>query len=214
MMPVEEDFKIAAGCAACCLCKGASYQSYPHSHLGMLGAPIVIVAQNPGVITPAVARQPEVRWLKTVADLDVEEKGQLLYFAYLFSFLPSRANAVFSSWFGSDWLVSGEFMYTNAVRCRTKNNARPSEEMKGNCHRTWTAPLVNVETTKAVITIGSFAASAVLGAKWRRRTSWYKIASHPALGLVLPLQHYASRSLDPVLTRKAIKQLRRKVDGR
>jgi uracil-DNA glycosylase len=67
-----------------------------------------------------------------------------------------------SQLFGPGWLDSGTYLYTNAVRCRTEDNAVPSTEMKASCG-TWTRMLLDRPSVKGVVFIGRLAVEQVLG---------------------------------------------------
>jgi uracil-DNA glycosylase len=154
---------LMAKCARCTACRGAGYQTPPMLGLGSFGAPILIVAQNPGEIN----QNDELRLaFAGLVETAIREEwgndiiGRTSAAFYRADFEDTIQHLRMSRAFGRDWLSSGLFYYTNAVRCRTEFNGTPSKEMSGNC-LTWTKILS--ANRSVIVTLGSVASEQVWG---------------------------------------------------
>ena len=176
-------------CALCRQCEGAAYQSPPVLSLGPIDAPIVILAQNPGEIHS----DDKFRLAMAAAMLPIaseEASGAFLQAWYMADYLTSGSASVMSRVLGTGWLSSGRYLYTNAVRCRTPGNKRPSREMIDACS-TWTRKLFFAHKRDGVILLGALAAEQLLG-KLADKISAGEYKHHPRFGLVLRLSHPAT----------------------
>jgi uracil-DNA glycosylase len=121
------------GCSACTQCEGAAYQLPPFLYAGSSTPTVLVMAQNPGEI--------KEDWRLDLSKLiDEKTTGETLKTIYDIDFITSHGHKQMTKIFGDTWLTNGKFMYTNAVRCRTKDNAPPSNEMIENC-LAWTYQL-------------------------------------------------------------------------
>jgi uracil-DNA glycosylase len=176
-------------CALCRQCDGAAYQSPPALSLGPDDAPIVIIAQNPGEIhSDDKFRLAMADAMLTVAS--EETSGTFLRAWYSADYLTSGSAATMTKVLGDDWLRSGRYLYTNAVRCRTPGNNKPSREMIDACS-TWTRKVFFAHKRDGVILLGALAAEQLLG-KLASKISVGEYKHHPVLGLVLRLSHPAT----------------------
>lgn len=107
----------------------------PFLYAGSSDPKILIIAQNPGEIGSGDTWRPI---LSKYAD-SIKSANELKVI-YDIDFVTSHGHTAMESIFGEDWLMSGDFMYTNAVRCRTPGNASPSDQMIDNCMG-WTSQL-------------------------------------------------------------------------
>lgn len=134
-------------CHKCRACTGAAFQASPILAIGELDAPILIVAQNPGVFDTDTHAEFQQRWE------EAETADEHLVLGYL-DFAGTKADSTFAKVFGRGWLESGKFCYTNAIRCRTPNNEAPSNQMRYNCND-WTQLLL--PKRKIVVVVGAVA---------------------------------------------------------
>ena len=151
-------------CAYCRKCEGAAFQSIPHFMCGNKFGKYLIVAQNPGEMSKDPSRMFFSKLLNEyVASHKENELGpeseEFFKMWYEWDFGTSYGATKFAEIFGKDWLQSGDFCYTNAVRCRTPNNAYPSEEMIVNC-KVFAKQLLYGRDL--VILVGKLAASQIL----------------------------------------------------
>jgi uracil-DNA glycosylase family 4 len=162
------------------VCDGAAYQTPPTLYAGNHNAPIIALGQNPGQIKKSDhARQ---RWMKIFEAL--------------------------AAIFGKDWLFKGDIMWSNAVRCRTLDNARPANEMVDAC-KTWTDRLIAEK--KGIIMVGGVAKHQIMGAE-TGKLEWGAPKKHPRLGYILAIKHYSAwRGNDTKLYKDAVKRLKERV---
>lgn len=140
------------GCFNCRLCVGAAYQLPPFLFAGSDHPNVLVVAQNPGEIGGG-----KEDWRFDLGKL-ASDDPTVLKTLYDIDFITSHGHNQMSMIFGDGWLTSGEFMYTNAVRCRTPKNARPSDEMITNCSGwTMTLPVTPVIVLMGRVAVEQFA---------------------------------------------------------
>lgn len=190
-------------CAACRVCEGAAYQAVPSLYAGYFSAPVLVIAQNPGEIKP----NDKLRLL-TADQLKRETEAFVSDVAfwswYMWDFGTSYGCKTLERIFGKDWLTSGTYVYTNAVRCRTKGNATPSLEMKATC-RFWTTEMI--KDRKAIVLIGKLAAEQLLAGD-ASSISFGEIKKHKWYGHVLYIPHYSAwKHGDDVRFRNLVKKL-------
>lgn len=158
-MDSKQTFLDCAQCEAC----GRPYQSIPPFAAGSMTAPIVVLAQNPGAIHDDDRfRLAMAETITAVVYAKWNISSDAIRAWYYADFVSSRGFAILSSIFGNGWLSldSGMFLYSNAVRCRTKDNAMPPKTMMKAC-AVWTRMILDRPETRAVITIGALAAQQV-----------------------------------------------------
>lgn len=178
---------LSVGCAGCKVCEGAGYQTPPVLYAGNPDAKIIAIGQNPGEIK--AADRDRQFWMDAFKRMDVKDVASILPAWYQWDFGTSPGHRHMASVFGSpSWLLDGGIMWTNAVRCRTKNNASPSDAMVTACN-VWTESLL--EGKKAIILVGNVARSQVLGVD-APKLEWGIPRKHPRFGLVLAIKHYAA----------------------
>jgi uracil-DNA glycosylase len=140
------------GCNGCRLCEGAAYQLPPFLFAGSSNPTVLVIAQNPGEIGS------DDKWRLQLSAL-VEEgaTAEAIKTVYDVDFVTSHGHAQMSKIFGEGWLTNGKFMYTNAVRCRTKDNLSPQPDMVANCMG-WTAqlPLPNIVVLMGKVAMRQF----------------------------------------------------------
>lgn len=120
----------------CMLCRSCGLKA-AHRTWPLLGyfppeAKILVIGQN-----PAEPKIMEEFWeFREKFHLKESETDPLDYLIWYEGWLKkSMMVKALNSFFGTDWIFSGNFAVTNAVRCRTVNNTRPSELMTDNCER-------------------------------------------------------------------------------
>jgi uracil-DNA glycosylase len=119
---------------------------------------IIIIAQNPGEIKGESWRNLLANEMNKAPQ--TQECGALMKSLYRLDFESSHGYDVMSKVFGEHWL--DDWLYTNAVRCRTKGNAVPSQAMIDTCD-TWTRILTTRRKARCVVFIGSIATGQFLG---------------------------------------------------
>jgi len=174
--------KLTERCFSCHKCEGAQFQTPPAFGISRGNEPILIVAQNPGEIrVQDIDRQ---WWLEHFKHTQLNAKAFSLW--YEWDFITSNGYTRFCDILGPNWLYSGHFAYTNAVRCRTHANQSPSDEMVQNCK----AFTLNLMTDRrALILVGRVAATQVLGDK---PFEWGQIIPLVRKKFVLPIKHYSA----------------------
>lgn len=178
---------LAVGCADCKVCEGAGYQTPPVLYAGNPNAKVIAIGQNPGEIK--ATDQDRQFWMTALSRMDAKDVASILPAWYQWDFGTSPGHNHMASVFGSSaWLLNGEVMWTNAVRCRTKNNASPPEAMITACN-VWTEALL--EGRKAVIMVGNVARQQVLGSE-AAKLEWGVPRKHPRFGMVMAIKHYAA----------------------
>lgn len=176
-------------CALCRQCDGAAYQSPPSLFAGSLTAKIVVVGQNPGEIHDT--DKFRLAMGEEMLRLCNENNAGKFFEAWYRADYGSSGNAkMLSEIFGNDWLNSEKFLYTNAVRCRTKANATPGEDMVVACN-TWTRKLLFASKRSGVVLLGNIAASQLLG-KHVDKLPVNSVRRHPRYGVLLRLPHPAT----------------------
>lgn len=176
--------ELYAQCAACRVCSGAAYQSVPVlGHGPSITAPILGIGQNPGIFDRA--KDPDHGWWADAAQLGEPRVVEL--FAQ-WSFERSAGCKSLAAVFGKDWLSKRLIYWTNAVRCRTPENASPSEEMQTSC-ALWTNKLL--AGRKAVVVMGAVARAQLFG-EHADQLEWGKLRFNKKLGVhVMAMRHYA-----------------------
>ena len=199
-------YKLAEGCAQCRVCEGAAYQTPPVLFAGHPDASIIAIGQNPGEIkTTDIARR---QWMHIFDKVSIDIVYPAMPAWYLWDFYGSPGYARLSKVFGKKWLFDGIMMWTNAVRCRTPKNAKPSKEMMDTCN-TWTQQLL--EGRKAIIMVGAAARWQVLG-KEAKKLEWGVPKKHPRLGFILAIRHYSTwKGEDASLYKEAVKRVRDRI---
>lgn len=172
-------------CAICRLCEGAAHLSSPVlGHGRQLNAPILAVAQNPGVFSP---EDIDHVWWSAYADASKDTSVWQAYATWTVE--RSTCYSQMARVFGDGWLETGAVYWTNAVRCRTPDNARPSDEMLATC-KLYTEKLM--KDRKAIIAVGAVARAQLFGDK-SELLPWGVVKRHPDLGaIVLAIKHYAA----------------------
>mgnify|MGYP005816412539 CR=1 FL=1 len=157
--------QLFTNCSRCGICAGSRLQAPPMLYLGDINAPILVIAQNPGWIADNDSfRLASGRAMLKLSGLEGDDAiiGAAQKAWYEADFTTSHAYGAIESICGKDWLNSGRYLYTNAVRCRTNGNETSSKEMKTSC-ATWTRMLLDRPSVKGVIFIGRLAVEQVLG---------------------------------------------------
>jgi hypothetical protein len=192
------------GCALCKDCEGAGFLQPPDWYAGSFSAPILIMAQNPGTFNPTTSPHLDKLVGKMWSTLnDGTATPGLIKSSYQWMFSLSKAAKFFAELVGDPkWLTSGRFIYTNAVRCCTPNNQRPSAQMQENCKQ-WTRPLLRSSHRKAFILVGTVARDQVLSDK----SPWNVPLSRGDKHLIC-IKHYAALR-STVETDEAISAVRR-----
>lgn len=194
----------SVSCANCQVCDGSRWLQPPDWYCGVFSAPVLIMGQNPGQFhpetSPHLAKLVKGMW-------DSLEDGTAtpgsIKAAYQWMFSLSKAAKFFAELVGDPkWLTSGRFIYTNAVRCCTPNNQRPSAQMQENCKQ-WTRPLLRSSHRKAFILVGTVARDQVLSDK----SPWNVPLSRGDKHLIC-IKHYAALR-STVETDEAISAVRR-----
>jgi uracil-DNA glycosylase len=161
-----------------------------------MGAPIVVLAQNPGEIKTEDTFRLAMAHQLQLAVRDADVTGDAVEAWYYADFKTSHGHEVISKVLGPGWLESGLYLYSNAVRCRTKENAMPPDEWMHAC-KLWTNVLLRRPETRAVITIGQLAAKQLFEketlppigkAVINKKTGW----------IVLALPHYVKWTIKTV----------------
>lgn len=150
---------LTTSCAKCAMCANSRYQAPPALYAGPFDAPVLVVAQNPGEI-----KEKHRLELADAAHIEAASRADpnVIRFWYDYDFKTSNGFRSLASIFGPDWLSTGQYVFTNSVRCRTKGNEAPSTEMVDSC-ASWTRQLV--DGRKAVIVVGAVARGQLLGAE-------------------------------------------------
>lgn len=176
-------------CATCRVCSGAAHQTPPVLGVFSDTAKYLVIAQNPGEIkSNDRCRQ---WWIDEFnGGLDVSN----IKLFYEWDFMTSGAYNAFSEIFGDGWLRSGEFSYTNAVRCRTPKNAAPSQDMIDAC-KTYTRSVILMTGITRIITVGHISTEVMVG----KAFTWGKITQRGSMR-VMPIMHYAAPSYDKLQT--------------
>lgn len=173
------------GCSECRLCKGAAYQMPPFLYAGSGDPSILVIAQNPGEIGSDDKWRPKLQ--KYAFSLDSAVALKVLYDV---DFITSHGYEMMEKIFGEGWFLTGKFMYTNAVRCRTPKNGTPSSEMISNC-MSWTAQL---PLPPLVVLMGSIARKQFCEMVKKPELDVYKIVKlkreQPVRVMTIP--HYAA----------------------
>lgn len=182
-MKLSDVDTLSATCAMCRVCPNSAYQTYPVLGITQGDEPILVIAQNPGEIK--VTDSQRMWWVERF----IREKmdPHVMTGWYRWDFETSHGYGQFARVFGTDWLDSGKFAYTNSVRCRTPKNERPDDKMLEAC-KTYTHQLS--EGRKAIIYVGTLAAQLIperLNAKLK-----IGVPVKSRDGLILKIPHYAA----------------------
>lgn len=179
------NYSLFGTCATCRVCAGAGHQGHSMLAAGNPDAPIVIVAQNPGEAKSD--DKMRLRLLKVFAD-EATPTSQLARAVYNVDFSTSYGCKMLGSLLGDDWLDDPRFLFTNAVRCRTAGNTKPSDEMIEKCS-VWTRQIVIGR--KGLILMGSVAKEQVLGEE-AADLPFGEMRKHKTYGVVLSIMHYSA----------------------
>lgn len=177
-------------CAACDVCKGAGYQVAPLLYAGNESAKIVAVAQNPGEMsdTKQIAFMNAITSMVGDPEMDEATLCRALYNVYHIDFTMSSMYATMTKAFGDGWLL--DVTYTNAVRCRTPKNEKPSDEMMWAC-QVWSRKLIERPNVKGVILLGAFARAQLFPGMEDKLGFFTLRRNGPTGRLVLTLPHPA-----------------------
>lgn len=178
-----------AKCALCRKCIGAAFQCVPVFMCGASAGRFLVIGQNPSSATPIQKDELYLfslinNHLKNSNSSDVsisDDKWIRLLHQYEFGISYGRKRL--DSIFGEEWLESGKYAYTNAVRCRTPEKVSPSTEMIENC-RKFTTHLIYGRD--AVFFIGTVARSQYFSEDPDK--DW---VIDPKLGLCVFIKHYS-----------------------
>lgn len=200
-------YDIAEGCASCDVCEGSGYQTPPVLFAGNPDAPLLAIGQNPGEMKESDVNR--MAWMHMMEGM-IPDKilFPFMPFWYQWDFTTSPGYKRLSKVFGNKWVEEGLIAWTNAVRCRTPDNASPPKQMIEACF-SWTQQLL--EGRKGVIFVGAVARLQVLKER-HLRLPWGVPKKHPRLGLILAIKHYSAWSGDDEATyREAVKLVKKKV---
>lgn len=173
------------GCTQCRLCEGAAYQLPPFLFAGSETPEILVIAQNPGEIGD------KDKWRLSMGKLLPLADPAAAKILYDLDFITSHGHNQMAKIFGEEWLTNGKFMYTNAVRCRTKDNLSPQPEMVNNCMN-WTSQL---PIPRVVVLMGNVAMRQFSNmVKKPELTAWriVKMKREGEIVHVLTIPHYAA----------------------
>lgn len=133
---------LARSCRECPL---SGYQTPPITFAGYFQSPYLVIGQNPGEIRPT-------DWGRlSLAKLMKKEWHPARYTAlYHHDFETSRGAHAMGSIFGTDWINSGEFCFTNVVLCRTKGNVKPSDDSLEACIEHNISPFIDLWTANGI----------------------------------------------------------------
>jgi uracil-DNA glycosylase len=199
---------LALGCASCRVCEGAAYQTPPVFYAGGPNAPILAVGQNPGEFK--ITDKDRMVWSELFKKADPQDVASLMPLWYQWDFSTSPGYHRLEQVFGLDWLTEGIVMWSNAVRCRTKNNAVPEPQMIESC-KVWTNSLL--DDRKAIIMVGNLAKHQVLGSE-ASMLDWGAPRKHPRLGIIMAIKHYSAwEASDAATYSEAFQRIRSKVVG-
>lgn len=114
-----------AECLNCTKC-WIPYQTRPMPGIFVPGSRLLFVGQNPAVMR---YEEEKEEYFHAVTDEEVMEW-------YKRWFLRSNAyRTIGERYLWPGWLEDGSFSFTNAVRCRTIDNAKPMPWVEDNCKR-------------------------------------------------------------------------------
>lgn len=127
-----DDQIITRQIVTCTKCPISTLQTPPVPFIGELDAPILVMAQNPGIIRPQ-----DFPGLQIAEQMrEAYAKGDYTAVAALYGTDFERSYAcrtALASLFGEHWLESNLFLYTNALHCRTEFNRPPTPIELSNC---------------------------------------------------------------------------------
>lgn len=187
------DVAIYEKCANCLSCKDSSYQTPPVLCTGNEDSDLMVIAQNPGEIKGTTWRN--LLAAEMIKAPQSECCGALMKSLYRLDFESSHGCEVLTEVFGNMWL--DEWLYTNAVRCRTKNNKSPSVEMVGACN-TWTRILLQQRKVRCIVFIGVMAASQYLGENIKYVQNCVPRRHPKTRAVLLALPHYVKWSASDI----------------
>lgn len=212
-MTKKEAKEFVVKCSNCRQCKGAAYQSPPVSYVGSLKGRVLILAQNPGEVDQ---KSDEARnwWNKAVSSRSAQNDAILMKTWYHWDFETSYGANKLGWLTAYDWLRSGDYCFSNSVRCRTPNNSNPDIEMILNCAE-HTRELIDLwkketkdEDRRLLVLMGAVAKTAFLRIhelQSEQFPNWGIAFKQPSLGTVLPVMHYAAWRSNAHTFRKAFK---------
>lgn len=120
----KTDGKTIMRCMNCSIC-GVPYQTVPMPGIFVPGSRVLFIGQNPAVMKYDEEKQ---EYRDTFGDYNAILKW------YAKWFMKSTAyKAIGEIYLWENWMRSGIFSYTNAVRCRTVLNSTPDRSMSVNC---------------------------------------------------------------------------------
>lgn len=204
-METLELHKTFIKCALCRECKGAAYQAPPAFYAGNPNAPFLAIGQNPGEIS--LKERDRLYWasmLQRYVEADVDLCASTFALWYRWDFGLSYGAKQLALVFGKDWLETGDWLYTNAVRCRTVGNAYPSKEMIENC-----TSFTKLLTQEREIVIAFSSAAA------KQLSALYSVSLPDAIDVgtkpkLMRISHYTQWSkIDISLYEKTISQMTR-----
>jgi uracil-DNA glycosylase len=179
------------GCVSCRLCEGAAYQLPPYLYAGSSDPSVLVIAQNPGEIGDDKPNAWRFDLLPLTNAAETASNAEAIKSYYDVDFITSFGHNQMAKIFGDTWLTNGKFMYTNAVRCRTKKNAPPSEDMISNCMG-WTAilPLPKIVVLMGKIAVKQFCV--MVGKPELPPWKLVKLNKDKRIIHVLTIPHYAA----------------------
>lgn len=159
-----DDQTITRQIVTCTKCPIHTLQTPPVPFIGSLDAPILVMAQNPGIIRPQ-----DFPGLQIAAQMkQAYDRGDYAEVAALYGTDFGRSFAcrtALAALFGAHWLESDLFLYTNALHCRTEFNRPPTPDELSNCAPHTKAILKAWATSGRaafIVLIGRIAAARVL----------------------------------------------------
>lgn len=217
MLPTElidKSKEFVVKCSNCRLCPGAAYQSPPVSYVGRLSGRVLIIAQNPGQMD--LKNDPNRGWWSKAVSTNVSMNDPLLMKTwYEWDFGTSPGQKKFEWLTKKGWLSTGDFCYSNAVRCRTKDNSQPQIEMVTNCAEhsralidMWIEATIS-ENRRLLVLVGAtslISFKRLFDVPADFVTTWGIPFAYKGLGTVLPIKHYAAWRGDSNRFRKAFQE--------
>ena len=120
-------------CMGCRMCgKESAHITWPLLGYFPSGAKILLIGQNPA--------EPKIRTerdeFNALYKNNFDTTDPISYLGWYAQWLQkSSMVSSLEVFFGQGWFESGHIAITNAVRCRTRNNDRPTDIMIENCYR-------------------------------------------------------------------------------
>lgn len=206
-------------CSNCRLCVGSNHQSPPISYSGSITGRVLILGQNPGEVGSDDAQRNW--WNARVQMPAVRDDAIAMKNWYDWDFAFSNGARRLGWMIGNQgWLNTGDFAFSNAVRCRTVKNAAPSGEMLENCAEhsrdlidLWMKSRGN-EDARLLVLMGAYSVNSFkrLFDMVPLDIQYYEPFKLPLLGTVFPMKHYAVWRGDSNRVRERFKQVYASLD--